>query len=363
MKALVLDPTSPFSEVPRSDTLFGAICWGIRRARGEEQLEEYLAAFADGQPPFTISSAVPVLDPSDPTYLLPKPRLPGVAGDGELPDARLRALRTWNRLDYLPASVFANLATGNWSRSDVLDDLERGEADGAIDAPRAVEVDGTRYVRVDEFLLPAAYDTSASSETGEDEESGESGGTSVTPPPRPYESGDRLRNAVNRVTSSTDGQLFTEQRIHVREDAGFGVLARGDVAAVAEGLAVLQDRGIGGNKSVGNGQFRMRGVLDVDLPDPEAEHACTLSLCVPREAELGAVASSGYYEVETRKGVVADAAGPKDGIWKRRVLALAEGSLLPTDEVEGHNPVVADRFEHGVQQYGHAFDVGMMAVE
>jgi CRISPR-associated protein Csm4 len=356
MKALVLDPETPFSDVPRSDTLFGAACWGIRHARGEEALEAFLAAFADGDPPFRLSSALPVLDAADPdpTYLFPKPLLPGAepGDEPEPPEGR----EAWRDLAYLPKPVFEQFATGAWTRRDFVDRL-------ASDDP--VVVDGTRYVvpePADAFLLPAGRVDNADTESGTGSEADDDQ-SAPADSPVPFQRGERLRNAVNRLTNSTEGQLFTEERVHFAADAGLAVLVRGDVAAVAEGLAVIQDRGIGGNRTVGNGQYTLDGVRDVDLPDPDARYACTLSLCIPRPEMLSDVADEGFYDLETRKGVVEHSHASPDGIWKRRVLALAEGSLLPALGRVGYNPVVADHFEHGVQQYGHAFPVGMRAVE
>lgn len=356
MKAVILNPETPFREMPRSDTLFGAICWGLRESRGEAELEDYLAAFADGEPPFTISSAVPVLEQDRRHYLLPKPRLPGPdldeEGEGDtediqsLTETRLEALQTWKRLEYLPDTVFRRLARGEWTKADVLDRLE---------ADRFTVSDST-YARRDEFLLPVGDRAS-------------DGGDSERPdrppvrPRRPYEREARTRSAINRLTSSTDGRLFQSERVQFRDRTRLAVLARGDVTAVAEGLALIQDRGIGGGRSVGNGQYRIEEITAPEFPDPDAAHVCTLSLCVPRAAELKAFTSEGYYEVETRKGVVENDLASPDRVWKRRVLALAEGSVLPaSDGPYAHNPVVADHFEHGVQQYGYAFPVGLRAV-
>jgi CRISPR-associated protein Csm4 len=331
MQSVQLVPTGPFSEIPRSDTLFGAICWGIRRARGEEALEDLLARFAEGDPPFLLGSAFPTADRSESDgrlHLLPKPLLarPRASGDSAS-DERIEALSAWKRIEYLPAALLAELAAGERSGSDVLEGLEAS----------AVVVDGEEHERAREFLLPA--------------ESGIQ---------RPHETETRVRNAVNRLTGSTDGNLFERESVFFGDGAGLHVPVEGEVDTVVEGLALLQDRGIGGGKSVGQGQFHLDGVAEIgQFPaTADAERFCTLSLCIPRPEELGDLVTQGLYEVETRTGVVADAASASD-IWKRRVLALAEGSVLPRlGATHGHNPVVADHFEHGIQQYGYALPVG-----
>jgi CRISPR-associated protein Csm4 len=329
MKSIQLSPEGPFSEIPRSDTLFGAICWGIRHSQGEETLEAVLARFADGDPPFLVSSAFPTVthpDSGERLHLLPKPRLPGPrSSDEEASDERIEALQAWKRIEYIPATLFAELARGERSGSDVVDGLEAS----------AVDIDGQTYERDWEFLLPAE------SESG-----------------RPYETETRVRNAVNRLTGATGGNLFERESVFFAEGAGLHVCVEGAIDIVVEALAMLQDRGIGGGKSVGQGQFRLEGVEEVGrFPEAaDAESFCTLSLCIPQSDRLAELVRDGYYSVETRKGVVGKSGSD---IWKRRVLALAEGSVLPRlGAIHGHNPVVADHFEHGVQQYGYALPVG-----
>lgn len=355
MKAVVLDPATPFREIPRSDTLFGAICWGLRDSRGEAELEDFLASFADGDPPFTISSAVPVVEHERRHYLLPKPRLPGPrldtddehesGGAQRLSETRLEALQTWKRLEYLPDTVFGRLARGDWTKADVLDRLEADQ----------FTVGDHTYERCDEFLLPVKDEASADSDSDP-----AAADTSADAPPRPYEREPRTRSAINRLTSSTDGRLFQTERVQFHDRTQLAILARGETEAVVEGLALIQDRGIGGGRSIGNGQYRIEEDVIPNLPNPDADRVCTLSLCIPRAGELEAFTSEGYYEVETRKGVLETERAAHGGVWKRRVLALAEGSILPaSDGPYAHNPVVADHFEHGVQQYGYAFPVGL----
>jgi CRISPR-associated protein Csm4 len=327
MKSIQLAPEGPFSEIPRSDTLFGAICWGIRLAQGEESLEDILARFDEGDPPFLISSAFSTIerDSGERLHLLPKPLLPGPRSDGEaVSNEWIEALQAWKRIEYIPASLFTEIVTGERSGSDVIDELEAS----------AVVIDGRTHQRSREFLLPAE---------------------SVQ---QPYRTKTRVRNAVNRLTGATDGNLFERESVFFEEKAGLHVCVEGDIDTVVEALAVLQDRGIGGGKSVGQGQFRLDGVEEVGaFPGSDTERFCTLSLCVPQPERLDRLVSEGTYAVETRKGVVGNAAKASN-IWKRRVLALAEGSILPRlGATHGHNPVVADHFD-GVQQFGYALPVG-----
>jgi Uncharacterized protein predicted to be involved in DNA repair (RAMP superfamily) len=59
LKAFVFKPLSPFKSFPTTNTIFGAICWGIRWLESEEKLLETLEMFKTGRPPFIISAPLP----------------------------------------------------------------------------------------------------------------------------------------------------------------------------------------------------------------------------------------------------------------------------------------------------------------
>ncbi|MBL8149871.1 MAG: hypothetical protein JNN15_08080, partial [Blastocatellia bacterium] len=76
-------PKSPFTKsAPRSDTLFGAICWAIRLLYGQQKLvdiiEKFDAAIESARPlPFLLTSCFPYFqDKQGKIHFLPKPLLP-----------------------------------------------------------------------------------------------------------------------------------------------------------------------------------------------------------------------------------------------------------------------------------------------
>lgn len=75
-----LTPRSSFEIALHSDTLFGAICWGIRMLFGEKKLLSILEEFTKNDPPFLLSSAFPWRKTLDKKiYYLPKPILPPIS--------------------------------------------------------------------------------------------------------------------------------------------------------------------------------------------------------------------------------------------------------------------------------------------
>jgi len=323
MEALKLEPRGPFREVPRSDTLFGAICWGIRRSDGNDELEGVLSRFAEGNPPFVVSSAFPYLNGGS-ELLLPKivTSLPSI----EVSDKEdIEAVKRMKRTRYLPSEVFSKLSKGDLSQ-DELFEAYKGE----------VSIDGEDYRLSSGFLLP-------------------DGGR------EPYSAYETPGISVNRLTSSTDGALFHRRGVRFSEGSGLYLLADGETGYVKRGLSAMQDEGIGGGGSVGKGHYSFEGSAGT-TPDIEVGSDgsfCTLSLCVPSDDEIEEFFEQGYYRTETRKGVVENSFASPENVWKRKVLAISEGSVLPSvsEDRHGHNPVVADHFENGVQHYGYAFPV------
>ncbi len=61
MQALTvrIRPLSAFGTPLRGDTLFGQLCWALRRAEGEHVLDEALRGYTDGQPFLVVADAFP----------------------------------------------------------------------------------------------------------------------------------------------------------------------------------------------------------------------------------------------------------------------------------------------------------------
>jgi CRISPR-associated protein Csm4 len=337
MRVVTLRPDGPFTDRPRSDTIFGAVCWGLRLTRGAESLEDILLQFADGDPPFRLSSAYPVIQPDndqDRTTLYPRPYLPVQSADvSETDSETIEALQRWEHLEYIPETLFKKIVEGTVTSSQIIA--------GISGSRTSVAIDDTEYELCEEFLLPERVLPYRSGESQ-----------------RPFLQAERMRNAVNRLSSATEGQLFQDQSFHTAEGVNLAVAVEGDVETVLAGLAAIQDHGIGGDKSIGKGTYELGKVETVDLAVASGGPSCSLSLCVPRDETLDTVLTEGFYDIEARKGVLESSFVNDTDIWKRQVLALSEGAVLPLHEGHiGHNPIVADRFEHGVQQFGYELPV------
>jgi CRISPR-associated protein Csm4 len=314
-------PSSRFlGGLPRSDTLFGALCWGIRWTCGESALLDTLEACDQGNPPFLISSAFPFAEgTSGPVYYLPRPLHWPILSPGHDLESLAHGKRI-RRAAYCSHSIFHAVVAG---RPPLLDLLGEPQV-GCLAAPGEA--------------VPALEDV------------------------------DVDRNAINRVTGAVqEGRLFFGQETGIGRGGVF-FLVRVRQASIQSllqaALRFVEERGIGGDASVGRGQVRI-AVEDGDLlsDDSALPRQITLSLLHPsaRDREhLAAVAGRSAYRLTKRKGRVESLYAPTEQPWKSTLVMLAEGSVFPRDGdrvVYGAAPVVKE-VPFRVRHNGFGYTVG-----
>ena len=317
MKAIYLQSRGAYRNELHSDTLFGLICWAIRQVFSEARLVELLKAFADGQPPFLLSSAFPcVKDDAGWKPFLPRPLLPPSEPAADLSREEAQRLKQYKRLRYIPADHFNQFLQGDYS-------------------------DGS-YYESDVWEKLA----------------------SEVPVPRRT---DRLHSTIDRLSGTTDGEgnLFSEPEY--RMDALYFLLDGEEAELVVTSLRFLEDFGWGGGNSVGYGHFAAtanESPLEADVTEPD--RFITLSLYHPRPTELAHFKTEeAWYELVVRKGKVGGHFLQAGDFWKRSALMFAPGSTFPViaeKQAYGRNPIVKGRKDglpFDVQQFGYAFAVGM----
>ena len=116
-------PLSPVKGAVDTNTLFGAICWGVRLLKGNRFLEEeFLPAFTQSrQPPFLMSSPLPhgKDENQNEVILFPRPLLPGSildTGKDALPKRELiRSYphhKRFKKISHLPWEIFEKILKG-----------------------------------------------------------------------------------------------------------------------------------------------------------------------------------------------------------------------------------------------------------
>ncbi len=328
-KIVYLLPRSGYKAPLRSDSLWAALCWAIRMLHGNKELCELIKAYngeSTTRAPFYISSAFPFLQVKNKRIpFLPRPFQPLRI---ELPEADapfeqvIKQMREWKEVD--------------------------------------------KYAFMDAGLFEYAYGGGlAPGKTFPEPE--------VTVRPMAHNTIDRLQGSTLSINNR--GQLFhTEERFIRAEDeqakAGLYFLVKGtdDLLSspecyLAGALRFLEHYGIGGDRSIGKGRFRIDWE-DLHLPEPaDANALLNLSLYHPKNEELARIQSENspllQYKLESRRG------------WKNLqsrevkkdpVLYFTERSVFPLPEepvdVFGCNQEVGEHVAgHTIYQYGYGFMV------
>lgn len=312
MKRIYLSPRSTYRTALHSDTLFGCVCWAIREVFSEARLEGLLKRFASGDPPFQLSSAFPFRDESTGrTHFYPRPMLPPAELETPKNMDEAERQKRFRKVKWVTEETFGKFASGAWHEADYY-------ASGAWDA------DGPQLMAVEV-----------------------------------------QHNTIDRLSGGTtpSGQLYSLTEYAI-SNGGLYFSLDGETDAVEGAFGFLSHFGIGGDSSLGKGQFEIE-VTDAELPvtTEGADRFMTLSLYAPRESEMATVRSDGaWYNLTVRKGKVGGPFLRVADFWKKSLAMFAEGSTFPMDEPKtfGHNPIVkgiADGLPFDVQHYGYAFQV------
>ncbi|MBC7108387.1 MAG: type III-A CRISPR-associated RAMP protein Csm4 [Methanomassiliicoccales archaeon] len=342
MDAVVLRPKSlSLAGYPKSDTLFGALCWGIRFISGNETLEKMLEDFRNGDPPFVISSAFPcaLSVATVVEYLIPMPFFTIPSKFFELSASkRMEIVGNYKKLKkvrWADASLVFDILKGRVTIYDILESIEKVKDSGKGDWCFQ------DYNYKDGVL--SRHDVPI------------------------YKEVDMVGNAINRITSSTGENFFFYKGYAMsRRGAMYFIIKhrKNCENIVRPALRFLEDRGIGGKISSGKGAFeiiQIRTNIDEKLAEMSSgKTVLNLSTYIPTHEEIVQFKNAGtkpIYNLLVRGGVIESGLASESNPWKARTMCFGEGSLFPAienREVYGQNPVVHDK-KYKVQQYGFSF--------
>ena len=313
MKRVYLKPRSTYRTVLHSDTLFGCMCWAIREVFSEARLEELLKQFDSENPPFLLSSAFPFRNNESDgrTHFYPRPMLMPTEFESPQSIDEAEQQKKFRKVKWVSEEILGKFTSGTWNEADYYAS-DTWEAEGPRE--KTIEVQ---------------------------------------------------HNTIDRLSGGTtpSGNLYSLTEYAI-SDGGLFFLLDGETDVVEGTLGFLEHFGIGGDSSLGKGQFEIE-VIDADLPAaPEgADRFMTLSLYAPRESEIATVRSDGaWYNLVVRKGKVGGPFLRVDDFWKKSLTMFSEGSTFPMTEQKpfGHNPIVkgmADGLPFDVRHYGYAFQI------
>lgn len=368
-----LSPKAEFlNELPRSDTLFGAICWGYR-ILFENDFPEFIESFraSPPSPKLLLSSAFPYLPQNvemgleKDVHLLPKPIGEPIYFSPKWLDDSKKAKR-YKRILLVTEGLFQQMTnisfdetifyqTVHCSSQDLTDnDLNKdcvamGVGMILYEKDIVSEVDVAVGKERMSILNPIVKDTT-------------------------------MRNSTDRIGGGVvEGRLFTSDCAKVRRQTGLYFLLRMEEEEKHKIEAVLRflaDGGIGGDLGVGKGWYGFSGLQEAsDLFHKSTVRRgfVTLSLYYCPAAQLrGFDTSKTWYQLVPRKGKVDNLYIDPHRPWKKTKLLFKEGSTFVLKNGEdsqtfyGINPIVSQKSDNhyfDVQMFGFAFPIPLWGEE
>ena len=301
-----ITPTSLFKDFPSSYTLFGAISWAYLLLYGEEKLNNLLNEYKNGETPFILSSILPR---EKDKYYFPKPNLK--AKRVENSDDDYKKLKKISYINFeLMKQVLENKIKNEFELNEHLKN----------------KIDESKVSLTSKDAIPHA--------------------------------------SIDRIFGTTEGSggLFFEEVVALNE--GYILIAVKDDNTKKKLKSIfnlLQDIGLGGNRSVGYGKV-IFGDFE-EFPEIEkyfknkTDKFITLAPIIPEKETYDL--SNSYYDYFTFRGAIDNNYNFKNvDIWKNKVIYLKEGS---TFKVKKEKDIYGQFFNaktingKEIYQYGFAF--------
>ncbi|HRU66852.1 MAG TPA: type III-A CRISPR-associated RAMP protein Csm4 [Spirochaetota bacterium] len=311
MKAIYLKPYSAMAWIPPSDSIYGMIFTAMSAMKPYYDIEKILKGFIDGNPQFLISSAFPYTGSSDGRiHYLPKPLSIDTNKNVTCNSVEeYRELKRYKKQNLITDNEFNYIAKGKFSDKENLKKIQSKE---------------------------------------------------------PYQSVDVMHNGINRLTGTVTESILFEHREYVfAKDSGCYFLVKGDSDLLHGALNFLSDFGIGGNNSIGKGQFRW-SIADAKFlkENPEGDSFVTLSRYLPAEDEIESICKSdkAFYLLEHIRGTLGTHWTGNSRIWKKSVTVFSPGSVFPNGKKSIYGAVaqvkdLSEGIPHPVYYTGYAFNI------
>lgn len=327
-----LTPFHGFNRFPASDTLFGAICWGIKRIHGETELLEILKTFNE-RPLFVLSSSLPYLVFNSfelPFY--PRPLVPSLfqsdinsmAHNKKEKVELINKYKKFKKVEYISGKILNKVLDGV-SEKELFEDFIED-----------------KIIKRGNLLIESEYKDSL--------------------PETLFKNILVQKNSIDRLSMSTtgEGQTFYEEEYFPSAVFNLHFLIKTDtIDFFLPIFRYLEDKGIGGNRSTGKGIFKINVAGEFHVNNIDSKQFMTLSRCIPYPEEIDLEKGPLFYEILPYRGKVDSEAEFKgEDIWKSKIIYLKEGSIFQAKEKKefyGTMPVVKKIEDKNIYQYGVTF--------
>ncbi len=340
MKVVRIYPKTNFHTYLNSDTLWGNLVYAYRMIYGIDKTSELLKSYENGIP-FKVSSIFPFeIEESEITYTyyLPKPISCVSIREAKNPD-EMTYLKDFKKIRYVDKKTFEEYLNGKMDDNSLFErflllqkELEKNESER-----------NEKLIKEIEFKYKSSLSPSYN-----------------------------MHNSIDRMSGSTlqaegSGQLYWEEEFIIKDkeiETGIYFLVDGNNASLIEApLRLLSHLGIGGNKSIGKGNFDFE-IEDFSINQPAHYNSyITLSLFQPNIDEINLLQDDKvdlFYDITTRFGKVSRDFNLEFQD-KNPVICFTEGSSFFVKEQLTGNLVPTAKFVDGQNIYSNYIFFGVKA--
>lgn len=322
-----------------SDTLFSALCYISDRYLGYDNYFNFISPFIEDKPPFLISSTFPYYKTPDKTlYFFPKPLI-----FKDFIDKFPKNVKIFKKIHFISERLFNAYLTGN----DTYLEEQFQDKNGTIKKVNFIQGNLIWLSGEERKLIPIVENL--------------------------WKVRREPRIVINRITNETS--IYHYSRVHFHRYAGLffliNIIDETNEEFIINGLLkklrYLGDTGIGGERSLGNGQFELElnsrnslNTIQFNGEKNSSDGLIILSLTLPQENDIqnNLMDNNSYYQLINRKGWISDTT-----YLRKSINLLREGSVLKGNGkefigkiIELTPKIMQNRFpEYKIHRYGYSY--------
>lgn len=349
-----MDPKTPFhlgemmdmertEDIIHSDTLFSALCHISDKSLGKDNYRTLIQPFIENNPPFLISSAFPYCETEEDTlYFFPKPLI-----FKNFVDRFPKNIKTFKKIRFVSKKIFDAYLTGD----DEFLEHQFQDLNGNIKRNHLIQGNQIWLSKEESKLILDIENL--------------------------WKIQQEPRITIDRITKQTT--IYHYSRAHYHKKAGLFVLIRINKESESQDILkdiitkfrYLGDTGIGGERSLGNGQFDLKlnednNPFTITFKDgnEDSKRFIALSLLLPRKNEIegGLLNEDSYYQIINRRGWISNST-----FRRKSINMIIEGSVLSRNgknvlgKIEDVTPEIISKENpnYKIHRYGYSYSINI----